>query len=66
MEREEETIVIQINGKVRDRMTVPKDLNNEELKGLVLEEPKVLSHLANKDVVKVVVVPNKLVNLVVK
>lgn len=66
LEREEVTVVIQINGKVRDRMTVPKDLNNEELKGLVLEEPKVLSHLANKDVVKVVVVPNKLVNLVVK
>ncbi|NLC39181.1 MAG: class I tRNA ligase family protein, partial [Clostridia bacterium] len=66
LEREEVTVVIQVNGKVRDRLTVAKDLSDEELKRRVLEEPKVLSQLANKEVVKLVIVPNKLVNLVVK
>ncbi len=63
---EEITIVVQINGKVRDRMLVPADIDSEAMKELVLDQPKVKELTAGKNVVKVIAVPKKLVNIVVK
>ena len=57
---------MQINGKVRDRVEVAADIAEEELKEVVKEQDKVQSYLEDKEVVKTIVVPQKLVNLVIK
>ena len=63
---EEITIVLQVNGKVRDRVDVPVDISEEELKELVLSRETLVPYIAGKTVVKVIIVPRKLVNVVVK
>ncbi len=60
------TVVVQINGKVRDRINVSPDLNARALEAQALSEPKVQQQLEGKRVVKVISVPGKLVNIVVK
>ncbi len=60
------TVVCQINGKIRARMELPADLPKEELEKLVLEQERIKKLTEGKQVAKVVVVPNKLVNVVVK
>jgi len=63
---EDETeIVIQINGKVRDRMKMPILATEGELKSAALSNPKIQDRIADKTVRKVIVVPKKLVNIVV-
>jgi len=62
---DEITLVVQINGKVRDNLLVPANLSKEELEEYAKTAPQVQKYLAGKEVKKVVVVPNKLVNLVV-
>ncbi len=57
-------IVIQINGKVRDRLVVPKDISEAELRELALNRDKVKEAQAGKNIRKVIVVPEKLVNIV--
>ena len=59
-------IVIQVNGKVRDRLSVSPDTSNEELERLAHESPKVQAHLNGQAIVKTIVIPGKLVNVVVK
>ncbi len=59
-------IVVQVNGKLRDKFQAPPDTPKEQLERLALESPKVQAQLDGKQVVKVIVVPGKLVNLVVK
>ncbi len=58
-------IVVQVNGKVRGRITVAADCGEDELKEAALEESNVRNHVADKNVRKVIVVPKKLVNIVV-
>jgi leucyl-tRNA synthetase len=58
-------IVIQINGKVRDRVKMPTLATEEELKAVALSNPKVQDRIAGKPVRNVIVVPKKLVNIVV-
>lgn len=60
------TIVVQINGKVRDRMVVPAGISNEDLQRLALEQPRIKELTDGKEIVKVIPVPKKLVNIVVK
>ena len=60
------TLVIQINGKVKDKMEADEDSDNESLKALALNSNKIKELTANKEVVKVIVVPKKLVNIVIK
>lgn len=60
------TIVLQVNGKVRDRLTVPADVSREELELLARENEKVKAASEGKSVHKVIVVPQRLVNVVVK
>jgi leucyl-tRNA synthetase len=59
-------IVVQVNGKVRSRLDVPADTPEKRLEELALADADVLRHTEGKKVLKVVVVKNKLVNLVVK
>lgn len=59
-------IVLQINGKVRDKLVIPKDISRDEMQKLCLENEKVKSLTQGKDIVKVIAVPGKLVNVVVK
>ena len=65
---EEQEIVVQVNGKVRGRLTVPADLasDQEELKRRALELEAIKRQLDGREVKRVIVVPGKLVNLVVK
>jgi leucyl-tRNA synthetase len=63
---EEITLVVQVNGKLRDRITAPVSLTEAEARQLVLKSQKVQSHLADKKVIKVIYVPGKLVNFVVR
>jgi leucyl-tRNA synthetase len=59
-------IVLQVNGKVRGRVLAPFGSSREDLERAALSDPSTQSFLAGKQVVKVVVVPDKLVNIVVK
>ena len=63
---DEVEVVLQINGKVRDKIVVPAGLNAKELEEKALEQQKVKDAVADKNIVKVICVPNKLVNVVVK
>ena len=59
-------IVLQLNGKVRDKMIAAKDATREQLETAARAHEKFAAQLAGKEVVKVIVVPGKLVNFVVK
>jgi len=63
---EEVTIVIQVNGKVRERIVVPVGSDEKYIKTHALAEPRVQAYVEGKTIVKTVVVPDKLVNIVVK
>jgi len=62
---DEVEIVIQINGKLRDRVKMPIVATEEELKATALSNSKVRDRIAGKTVRNVIVVPKKLVNIVV-
>ena len=64
--QDEVEIVLQINGKVRDKLTVSVSMKPQEMEKLALAQPKVVELTAGKTVVKVICVPKKLVNIVVK
>jgi leucyl-tRNA synthetase len=65
LERATFQLVVQVNGRVRDRTEVPVDLSEDELVERAKALPRVQSHLDGKDVKKAIVVPGRLVNLVV-
>ena len=60
------TLVVQVNGKVKDKLEADEGLSDDELKNLALSSDKVKELTAGKNIVKVIVVPKKLVNIVVK
>jgi len=57
-------IVIQIGGKIRDKLIVPADIDTEELKKLALASDKVKTYIMGKEIKNVIVVPKKLVSIV--
>jgi len=65
MQEEEKLIVVQINGKVRARITVPASASNAQIEEQALAEEQVKRFCADKTIRKVIVVPGKLVNVVV-
>jgi leucyl-tRNA synthetase len=65
LERDTFELVIQVNGRVRDRVEVAADASEEELVARAKESPKVRAHLDGKEIRQTIVVPRKLVNLVV-
>lgn len=60
------TLVVQINGKVKDKIDADEASSQEELKELALNSPKVKELTEGKTIVKTIVVPKKLVNIVIK
>jgi leucyl-tRNA synthetase len=66
LERDVYELVCQVNGKVRDRVQASADASPEALKELCRAAPNVRAHLDGRELVKEVVVPGKLVNLVVR
>jgi leucyl-tRNA synthetase len=63
-QEEQVTLVVQVNGRVRDRLTVERDLPQDEVERAALGSAGARRHLEGKSVKRVVVVPNKLVNIV--
>lgn len=61
---DEVTVVVQINGKVRDKLTIPVDMDKAEVEKMALAQPKIVEQLAGGTAKKIVVIPNKLVNIV--
>jgi leucyl-tRNA synthetase len=66
LERDEVEVVLQVNGKLRDRMQAPSAATREELEDLARDRPRMQQLIDGHEVVKVVVVPRKLVNFVVR
>ena len=63
---EEITLVVQVNGKLRDRMIVPASITEAEARQLAVERQRVKAYLAGRQITKVIYVPGRLVNLVVR
>jgi leucyl-tRNA synthetase len=61
---DEVTIAIQVKGKLRDTLTVPKGLRQDEMQALALASPKVQTAIDGAEVRKVIIVPDRLVNIV--
>jgi leucyl-tRNA synthetase len=66
LERDVVEVAVQVNGKLRDRIQAPADSQREQLEALARERQNVIRHLDGHEVVKVVVVPGRLVNFVVR
>jgi len=62
---DEVEIAVQVNGKVRDRMNMPIQVSEEEIKTAALALPKIQQLSAGKQIRKIVVIPKKLVNIVI-
>jgi leucyl-tRNA synthetase len=61
---EEIVIVVQVNGKLRDRLLIPVSSKEEEIKAMAMTSPKVRRYIDGKEVKKTIFVPQKLVNIV--
>ncbi len=65
MKEEEVEMVVQVNGKVRDRLMVSADVTEDEAKETALESKKIKAYTAGKEIRKIIFVPGKLINIVV-
>lgn len=59
------TFIVQVNGRVRDKITLPSDILENDAKDIALKSPKIASHISGKSLSRVIFVPGKLINLVV-
>ncbi|MFA6321703.1 MAG: leucine--tRNA ligase [Candidatus Omnitrophota bacterium] len=60
------TIPVQVNGKLRSKVDVPADINNDSLKEIIMADPKVRTWIADKAIKDFIIIPKKLVNIVVQ
>lgn len=60
------TLVIQVNGKLRDRVEVPVGISDKEMKKIALKSPNAQKFIKDKEILKFITVPNKLINIVAK
>jgi leucyl-tRNA synthetase len=58
-------VVVQVNGKLRSRIMLSAEAGEEEMKAAALEDPKARNFIEGKTIRKVIVVPQKLVNIVI-
>lgn len=65
LQKEQDLIVVQVNGKLRDRLTVPSGSSEADITRLALASPKVAPYTDSKKPAKIVYVPGRLVNIVV-
>jgi leucyl-tRNA synthetase len=63
---DEITLIVQVNGKLRDRITVPSSITEAEAKKVAGDSSKVKSFTEGKEVVNIIYVPGRLINIVVK
>jgi leucyl-tRNA synthetase len=63
---EEITLVIQVNGKLRDKVSVPVDITEETARRLAFEQERVKGYMEGKDIAKIIYVPGRLLNIVLK
>ncbi|HHW01988.1 MAG TPA: leucine--tRNA ligase [Thermoanaerobacterales bacterium] len=66
MAEEEIEIVVQVNGKVKGKVSLSAEATEEDMKKAALENDKIKPHIKGKNVVKMITVPKKLVNIVIK
>ena len=64
IQREEILVIVQVNGKLRSRLLLPADAEEEALRAAALQDSRVQTWLEGRQVIRVVVVPKKLVNIV--
>ena len=64
--KDEVEVVVQINGKVRAKLSVGANMTKEEMEKVALENDKIQASIGDKTVVKVIAIPKKLINIVVK
>ena len=60
------TMIIQVNGKVRSKLETSPDLSKDELQALAMQDANIQRHLEGLDIVKVIVIANKLINIVAR
>jgi leucyl-tRNA synthetase len=65
IKEEEITIVIQVNGKLRDNIVVASDASENEIKKLAASSTKIKPYIEGKKIIKTIYVPKKLINIVV-
>ena len=63
---DEITLVIQVNGKLRDRLSLPADITEQKVRAMVQKQEKIKKHLEGKTVHKIIYIPRKLVNIVAR
>lgn len=66
LERDEVEIVVQINGKIKEKLMVDSKLDKKSLEDFVMANENVIAHIEGKNVIKVIPIPGRLVNIVVK
>ena len=59
------TVGVQINGKLRAEITLAKDVDSKEVEKMVLELPKIKEHIEGKNISNIIVVPNRIINIVI-
>lgn len=59
-------VPIQVNGKLRDKVTVPADATEAQIRDLAMASPRVAAHTDGKQVVKAIYVPGRMLNIVVR
>jgi len=65
LKTEEILIVVQVNGKLRNRITVPADATDAEIEQAAIEDTRIRDFIAGKPIRKMVVIPGKLINIVI-
>ena len=63
---ETQEIGVQVNGKLRGTITVEKDASKEALEEEALKDENVIKHIEGKEIVKIIAIPNRIVNIVVR
>ncbi len=65
LEQAEVLLIVQVNGKVRARLTVPAELSGEQLKQAILSDERIKKYVDNQPIKQFIIVPKRLVNIVV-
>ncbi len=65
LQKDTVNLVVQVNGKLRANVTAPIDTGNTALEDLACQDPNVQKYIHGKDIKKIIIVPNKLINIVI-
>jgi leucyl-tRNA synthetase len=65
LQRDEIELVVQVNGKLRSKIMVPADAQNDAIEAIATADEKIQHNISDKTIRKVIVVPGRLVNIVV-